>query len=88
MCVCACVSLTQVQPLAQRAQPLQHSQLKFVGQGVGVDGSGLGAGRSLSYQRGSQLGKNLFGNPAPQEVTTCLPQCTQHLSDRHHVNTL
>lgn len=43
-------ALTQVQPLAQGAQTLQHSQLQFVSHGMSVDGSGLGADRSLLCQ--------------------------------------
>lgn len=78
---CAC-ALTQVQPLAQGAQPLQHSQLQLVSHGMSVDGSGPGADRSLLGQRGAQLGQNLFRNPPPQEVTTCFAQCTQHLAER------
>lgn len=75
-------TLTQVQRLAQWAQSLQYSQLQFVGHGVSVDGSGLGADRSLSCQRGAQLGQNLFRNPPPQEVATFFAQRTQHLAER------
>ena len=81
--LCVCVySLTQTQPLAQGAQALQHSQLQFVVQSVCVDGPGLGAGRGLPQQRGAQLGQDLFGDPPPQEVATCLTQRTQHLAER------
>lgn len=75
-------SLTQIQPLAQGAQPPQHGQLQLVGQRVRVDGSGLGADRSLPHQRGVQLGQNLFGHPPPQEVPACLTQRAQHLAEK------
>lgn len=49
-------ALTQVQPLTQRAQSLQDSQLQFVGHSVRVNGSSVGTDWSLMFQRGAQLG--------------------------------
>lgn len=81
-CRLCVLCLTQIEPEAQRAEPPQHRQLQLVGQRVRVDGTGLGADRSLPHQRGAQLGQNLFGHPPPQEVSARFTQRAQHLADR------
>lgn len=71
--------LTHVQPLAERAQALQHSQLQLEGQCVAVYGPSSGTHWGLAEEGTGQLGQDIFGEPLPQEVPTRLSQGTQHL---------
>lgn len=73
--------LTHVQPLAERAQALQHSQLQLEGQCVAVHRPSFGTCWGLAEEGTGQLGQDIFGEPLPQEVPTCLSQGTQHLRE-------
>lgn len=74
--------LTQVQFDTQRSETLQHSELEFVSQRLCVDGPGASADLRLLHQRGSETRQNLLRHAFPEEITTRLPQNTQHLRER------
>lgn len=73
--------LTHVQLLTERAQALQHSQLQLEGQCVAVHRPSSGTHWGLAEEGAGQLGQDIFGEPLPQEVPTCLTQGTQHLRE-------
>lgn len=73
--------LTHVQPLAERAQALQHSQLQLEGQCVAVHRPSSGTHWGLTEEGTGQLGQDISGESLPQEVPTRLSQGTQHLRE-------